>query len=688
MRHAIRQRRRVAWPAGLDHQNPVRFDPIGKAHDEFCRRLVRPVEVLPDDDQRTILGGAGEEPPHSVEDAGPPELGAEPQDGRVSRIQRQQVAQEGQHGTEILAQPKHGLLDLLDDDGLGVPLIDLEGPAHEVDEGVERHRLTEGDRLALHPRRGVGDVPSELPEQTGLADSRIAHDGDDLPVARLGLAEPRLQQGELGLSADELGGDSALRRQGADQPVRRLAAGGAVRRQLEPARQKGGRGRAHHDGSGLRAVVQERELREEKPLGIGIDGVSCGVVCDRDPCRVDPEDDSRRRRIRVVGSSRHLLDGQGRGRRIAPHILERLEAEDGDQAHGGQRIDVATKALDLPDDHLHGLAVPSRLWLGLAGHESRLEDRQTAWIPAERRAGGVGSGGSSCSRISGAPAGGASTRFLRPRGSGPTDPSPRRSIRYRRVVRGIRSRVAAREMFHLTARSAFNTSFRSASAPASTAARRSSAPLGRGPDRTRGEGSPSVPAVTVLPCRNRSFLPFFFSSFPPSPLPPPPSLALLSPLRLRTLACPPWLRPGVGDPLARGAYATLGHLRPPHRVGGAVVAHLGGWTSREEPRGDAVGTLPRHASPALCRVHADGAGVCGGLGVVGGRGARGPVPGDDARRRDQDRGGVPPSDVRRHVRPVRCRDGARGTPQVQPRAGPAQQGVPVARSGSSWAASR
>src|SRR3989441_7555977 len=98
------------------------------------------------------------------------------------------------------------MLDLGDDLGLAVELLDPEVLAELVDQRQERDRLAEGDALPLEPRHGlvrIGEPATELEEEARLADARIAGDEDDLAATGLHLGEAVVQGRDLALSADE-----------------------------------------------------------------------------------------------------------------------------------------------------------------------------------------------------------------------------------------------------------------------------------------------------------------------------------------------------------------------------------------------------------------------------------------------------------------------------------------------------
>ena len=91
-----------------------------------------------------------------------------------------------------LAHAAHAVLDLGDDLGLAVQLLDAEVEPQLIDEGQKRNGLPEGDTLAFQPGGpgvGLGDSPSEFKQQARLADARVAREGHDLAVAALDLLE-------------------------------------------------------------------------------------------------------------------------------------------------------------------------------------------------------------------------------------------------------------------------------------------------------------------------------------------------------------------------------------------------------------------------------------------------------------------------------------------------------------------
>src|SRR2546425_3852362 len=98
------------------------------------------------------------------------------------------------------------MLDLGDDLGLAVELLDPEVLAELVDQRQERDRLAEGDALPLEPRHGlapVGEPAAKLEEEARLADARVAGDEDDLAAPGLHLREALVQRRELARPPDQ-----------------------------------------------------------------------------------------------------------------------------------------------------------------------------------------------------------------------------------------------------------------------------------------------------------------------------------------------------------------------------------------------------------------------------------------------------------------------------------------------------
>src|SRR5215475_9115498 len=99
---------------------------------------------------------------------------------------------------EFRAERLHVSLNLGDDNGLVVPLLDLKVVLQKVDNGQIRHLLAVGDTPAGQPRhRLVGEPALELQQQAGFTDTSLAHETDDLPPPRPGLSPALLQEGQF-----------------------------------------------------------------------------------------------------------------------------------------------------------------------------------------------------------------------------------------------------------------------------------------------------------------------------------------------------------------------------------------------------------------------------------------------------------------------------------------------------------
>src|SRR5262249_33115818 len=105
-----------------------------------------------------------------------------------------------------LPHPPHGVLDLGDDLGLAVELLDAEAFTELVDQGKKRDGLPEGDALSFEPRHRfprLGEPAAEFEEQARFADPGVAGDEHDLPPARLGLGEALDERGDLAYPTHE-----------------------------------------------------------------------------------------------------------------------------------------------------------------------------------------------------------------------------------------------------------------------------------------------------------------------------------------------------------------------------------------------------------------------------------------------------------------------------------------------------
>jgi hypothetical protein len=91
-----------------------------------------------------------------------PALGIHREDAGIARIQGEQVAQERASLLHLGAQASERALDLLPHHALGIRVADAKGSPEHVDDRVQRHRVPEGERLSLDPRRVAGEPAVEL----------------------------------------------------------------------------------------------------------------------------------------------------------------------------------------------------------------------------------------------------------------------------------------------------------------------------------------------------------------------------------------------------------------------------------------------------------------------------------------------------------------------------------------------
>jgi hypothetical protein len=265
----VTERMDVAGAIGEDEQPSARREAIGDEGQVLLRRRVHPLGVLEDDDLRPDLGGAQREAAEGVEDLRAALLGIHGEDGSVSGAHGEEEAEIRQQRAQVLAQAEHAPLDLLDHRLLWVPFIDPKGALEQVDQRVKGARAAERQRVPLEPGGRVAQLATELQEEAGLADPRLADDEDHLPLPRLGLLECVEEDLEFALATDErrepplgfdlqprsgtAGGDHlprpdrlapALHRELAEWPGVEVAAG-------EPVR-----GLGDHDASGIGDLLE------------------------------------------------------------------------------------------------------------------------------------------------------------------------------------------------------------------------------------------------------------------------------------------------------------------------------------------------------------------------------------------------------------------------------------------------
>lgn len=165
----------------------------------LLRAGVDPVQVLEHENDGADGGAPQRQPPHRLEDPLPPGGRVHRGDGWIARVHGEQVA----HVWDVrvdLPHPAHGVLDLGDDLGLPVELLDAEVLPELVDERQERDGLAEGDALAFEPGHRLarlGQPAAEFQQEARLSDAGIARDEYHLPPTGLGRGEALDQSGDF-----------------------------------------------------------------------------------------------------------------------------------------------------------------------------------------------------------------------------------------------------------------------------------------------------------------------------------------------------------------------------------------------------------------------------------------------------------------------------------------------------------
>ena len=192
-------------PRGRDRQQRHVRNPVDELVHEVEQALVRPVEVLEDDDERPLLGHRFEKAapggegrlPAVVAELG---LGREADEGAQLRLDPVRVAgvreDVGDSASQLLLDAVRGVL--LDDAGLG--LDDLR-------ERPERYAVAIGEAAALAPRDelrvGIGDA-RQLVHEAALADSGHPDEREQLRRSFVSRAlEGIPNDAELALAADQ-----------------------------------------------------------------------------------------------------------------------------------------------------------------------------------------------------------------------------------------------------------------------------------------------------------------------------------------------------------------------------------------------------------------------------------------------------------------------------------------------------
>ncbi len=216
-----------AVAGGAQQQHRRAGEGIDEVPDQIEQRRLGPVDVVEEDDDRSVGGKQLEEAADAPEQLGQLERGrAEPDrrgDGRQHRIgvitEQRGDAPDRQLGRIVVADPG--------------------GLAHDLGDRPERDAVPVREASSPEDPRARHHRPDELPRQAGLADARLADDGHH-PAFELRdrLVECRAQEAHLRLPADHrrvLASRGALIRDDRGQPIGSDRLGLALERQrLDP----------------------------------------------------------------------------------------------------------------------------------------------------------------------------------------------------------------------------------------------------------------------------------------------------------------------------------------------------------------------------------------------------------------------------------------------------------------------
>src|SRR5262245_5339015 len=154
--------RSVASAIGQDKEDTTRRKAIRDERQVLFGRLVRPVDVFVDHHLGTNLRSLKEQATQSVEQLATTLLRIHARDGRVARVDANEVTDVRDGRLQVLAQLEDFTLELFRHRLLVVAVLDSEAPAEGVDQRMEGDRLTEGDASPFLPGGPVAETLAEL----------------------------------------------------------------------------------------------------------------------------------------------------------------------------------------------------------------------------------------------------------------------------------------------------------------------------------------------------------------------------------------------------------------------------------------------------------------------------------------------------------------------------------------------
>ena len=236
------------------------------------RLRVRPLQTLDHEEQRRATAFGQQQLAHGLEDPLASHGGRErvPLGVVVGDVAERQDRRDA--AGESCVERHHPRRHLFADAPRVVAVLDVEVPRQQISEGQIGREHAVGDARRLVHLPAVGSGPArEFPDETRLADARLAHQRDELPAALAGARQQPRQRRHLRGAAEHrrlrTSGDGAEARRDRRRPLELPHLDGIaqalhrhrpLRRGVDEARREAVRGRGDQRGAGTRELLHPR----------------------------------------------------------------------------------------------------------------------------------------------------------------------------------------------------------------------------------------------------------------------------------------------------------------------------------------------------------------------------------------------------------------------------------------------
>src|SRR5215471_15396066 len=328
-------------------------DDVRERREKLLGNAVDPLKIFDGENKRDLAAPPDPQMPQRLEHARLDHVGLEPRQPLRPRLEAQQMKEIRTAPGRIEPELLQGDVDARGD----FRLVGVHDPAARL-EGLQHRQVWSGRAVGEALRLDVTDVFAdqtlvELVQQTGLADTGLARDPDDLTMAPHCRLEPAPEDLDLPVAADE-------RRPVPAEPGRRATGEGehAADRaavdveELETALEKARGDFADEDRSGITPLDECRQYLDHFLPGPDVELRCAQPEPDQALLEMDPHRHRWRPGIFLASSRDCLLDRQSGMGGQAWRVLRPVETERGQDAARADPFEVPAEAHDFLDQNL------------------------------------------------------------------------------------------------------------------------------------------------------------------------------------------------------------------------------------------------------------------------------------------------------------------------------------------------